>query len=346
VKVCILSVQIPFITGGAESLALALKRELKVRRVDAEILLLPFKWYPPEELLNCMLVSRLIDVTEVNGIKIDRLITLKFPAYYVPHPRKVCWLLHQHRQAYDLYGTALSDLSPNGTGRAVAAEINRWDRSFLPDHSAIFTISKRVTERLRRYNEIESTPLYPPLDDERFSLGRFDNYILYPGRFDTIKRQHLLFDAFTKIPGDLQLVFCGQSDSAYASELIGRIDASPIRSRVRVLGQVSENEKKELYANCLAVYNGVFDEDYGYVTLEAFCASKPVITHTDSGGPLEFVVDGYNGYVIEPDPAQLAVCLKLLAEKPAHARRLGSNGYATLKSHNISWDNVIQRLLS
>ena len=31
------------------------------------------------------------------------------------------------------------------------------------------------------------------------------------------------------------------------------------------------------------------DEDYGYVTLEAMLAAKPVITCTDSGGPLEFV---------------------------------------------------------
>ena len=344
-KICILSVQIPFITGGAESLALALKRELRCRRVDADILLLPFKWYPPEQLLKCMLMSRLADVTEVNGVKIDRLITLKFPAYYVPHPRKVCWLLHQHRQAYDLYGTPLSDLSQGETGRAVAAEISRWDKAFLPDHSAIFTISKRVTERLRRYNEIESTPLYPPLDHERFKAGRFDRYIFYPGRFDPLKRQHLVFEAFATLPADLQLVFCGQFDSPYASDLIARIEASPLRSRVRVLGQVPEAEKEALYANCLAVYNGVLDEDYGYVTLEAFCASKPVITHTDSGGPLEFVVDGYNGYITEPDPLELADRIRLLVEQPAEARRLGRNGHATLKSHDISWDHVIDRLL-
>ena len=344
-KICILSVQVPFLTGGAESLAHALKRELERRRFAVEIVLLPFKWYPPGQLLNCMLMSRLADLTEVNGMMIDRLITLKFPAYYAPHPSKVCWLLHQHRQAYDLYGTALSDLSQNETGRAVAAEISRWDNCFLPDHSGIFTISKTVSERLRRYNGIESTPLYPPLNHERFRSQRFDKYIFSPGRFDSIKRQHLLFDAFARIPGNSQLVFCGQTDSAYGRDLIARIEASPIRSRVRVLGQVTEAEKEDLYANCLAVYNGVLDEDYGYVTLEAFCASKPVITHTDSGGPLEFVVDEYNGYITEPDPIELASRIMLLVEEPNRAQQLGSNGLATLKSHNISWDYVIEQLL-
>ncbi len=56
----------------------------------------------------------------------------------------------------------------------------------------------------------------------------------------------------------------------------------------------------ELYAGALAVVYPPFDEDFGYVTLEAFLARKPVVTGTDSGGPNEFVVDGVNGYVCEP----------------------------------------------
>ena len=51
--------------------------------------------------------------------------------------------------------------------------------------------------------------------------------------------------------------------------------------------------------------NGVYDEDYGYITLEAFFAGKPVITHTDSGGPLEFVTHEHNGLVTEPNPVSL-----------------------------------------
>ena len=346
-KVCILSVQVPFITGGAELYAESLRRELQKRGCEAEIVLIPFKWYPPSQLLHCMLMGRLIDVEEVNGTKIDRVIALKFPAYFAPHPHKVCWIMHQHRQAYDLYGTPMSDLWESETGRAVAAEIKRWDDEFLPQSSVIFAISQTVADRLLRFNNIPSTPLYhPPFDHEKFRPGRFDNYIFYPGRFDQLKRQHLIVDAFGHVPGDLRLVLCGSYASDYGRELVAKIQKSSLAPRIEILGPISEEEKLELYANCLAVYNGVVDEDYGYVTLEAFCAGKPVITHTDSGGPLEFVVEGDNGCITAPDTTELAACLEKFSAQPSHARQMGANAQETLRTKNISWDHVVDRLLS
>jgi hypothetical protein len=151
-KVCILSVQVPFITGGAEQLAQGLEQQLRKRGCEVETVLLPFKWYPPERLLDCMLMARLTDVEEVNGTKIDKVIALKFPAYFAPHSHKVCWILHQHRQAYDFYGTELSDLWQSNEGKVVAAEIKRWDDYFLPQSAGLYTISNTVTDRLLRFN--------------------------------------------------------------------------------------------------------------------------------------------------------------------------------------------------
>jgi glycosyltransferase involved in cell wall biosynthesis len=346
-KVCILSVQVPFTTGGAELHAESLRRELQKRGCEAEIVLIPFKWYPPKQLLNCMLMARLIDLEEVNGTKIDRVIALKFPAYFAPHSQKVCWVLHQHRQAYDLYGTPMSDLWQTGKGRSMAAEIKRWDDEFLPQSRAIFANSKTVADRLLRFNNIQSTPLYhPPFDHDKFCSGRFDNFIFYPGRFDALKRQHLLVDALGHVRGDLRLVLCGNYASDYGRRLVAKIKKSPLARRIEVLGEISQEKKIELYANCLAVYNGVIDEDYGYVTLEAFCAGKPVITHTDSGGPLEFVVDRENGFITAPDPHDLAGVLSRLVAQSSEARRLGENGKEMLRAKNISWDHVTERLLS
>jgi glycosyltransferase involved in cell wall biosynthesis len=346
-KVCVLSVQVPFTTGGAELHAEALKSELIGRGCKVDIVRIPFKWYPPETLLQSMLMARLIDVEEVNGVKIDRVIALKFPAYFAPHSNKVCWILHQHRQAYDLYGTPMSDLGESETGRSVAAEIKRWDDLFLPQSRAIYANSKTVAERLRRFNGIAAKELYhPPYNAEKFTTKDWKDYILYPGRFDSLKRQHLIFEALEFIPHHIQLVLCGDADSAYGARLLDKIGKSRFGSRVQVKGRVSEEEKVDLYANCLAVYNGVLDEDYGYVTLEAFCSGKPVVTHVDSGGPLEFVVDGYNGYITEPDAAQLGERVTRLSESRAHARQLGANGRQTIKTLEITWDNVIKKLLS
>ena len=346
-KVGILTVQVPFMTGGAEVLATSLKRELVRRGCEADIISVPFKWYPPERLLDCMMMARLIDVEEVNGEKIDRVIALKFPAYFAPHPNKILWMLHQHRQAYDLYGTPSSDLSQTDSGCKVAAEIKRWDDHFLPQSRAIYAISQRVVARLSQFNNIKAATLYPPLwAAEKLRCGKFDNYIFFPSRFDHLKRQHLIVEALEQGPTNLRLVLSGQCDSVYGRSLLKRIESSPARSRISVLGFVSEEEKLDLYANCLAVYNGVYDEDYGYLTLEAFYAGKPVITHSDSGGPLEFVRQGENGYIVQPDAEDLVKCLHEIAGNVDKVRDKGKMARRFIEQQDITWDHVVERLLS
>lgn len=345
-KIAIATVQVPFITGGAEIHAASLKTALIARGIEADIVSIPFKWYPPSCLLDVMLMARLVDLTEVNGTPIDRVITLKFPAFYVEHPCKVAWVLHQHRQAYDLFETPFGDLNHDAEGRAVAGEIREWDGRFLPDHRALFSNSKNVQERLRRYNGLESQVLYhPPANAEQFHCAEFENFVLAPGRLDSMKRQHLMIEAMRLLPEHVKLVLIGSCDGEYgraAREAAARLGSD----RVVFRGIVSEAEKIALFGRCLAVYNGVYDEDYGYITLEGFLAGKPVITHPDSGGPLEFIVHRENGFVVPASPDDIADCVRRLAETPETARRIGAAGRDTIDALGIDWGNVIEKLLS
>ena len=100
-----------------------------------------------------------------------------------------------------------------------------------------------------------------------------------------------------------------------------------MRDRVVFAGAVAGDELIDLYAGALAVVYAPFDEDYGYVTLEAFLCAKPVITATDSGGTLEFVVDGQNGFVCAPEPAAIGAALARLAADRA-LRRAARSGRA------------------
>lgn len=345
-RIAIATVQVPFISGGAEVHAASLQRELRIRGHEAETVSIPFKWYPPQRLLDCMLMARLMDLTEVNGMAIDRVIALKFPAYYVEHPTKVCWVLHQHRQAYELFGTPFGDLHQDDVGRAVAAEIRRWDNVLLPKAHALFANSRTVADRLKRFNSIDARPLYhPPKDHDRYRCEAFEDFVLYPGRFDSIKRQHLLVEALAASRTPVKAVFIGSMSGPYSDEVRAAIREHGLEKRITCLGLVDEATKLDLYARCLAVYNGVYEEDYGYLTLEGFFASKPVITHTDSGGPLEFVKDGENGFVTDPDAMQLAGALDRLYEDRALAERMGSAGRESLTGLGIDWDNVTARLL-
>ena len=114
---------------------------------------------------------------------------------------------------------------------------------------------------------------------------------------------------------------------------------------MRLIGRFSEQEKFSYYAQCLAVFFAPINEDYGYITLEAMLSSKPVITCTDSGGPLEFVEHQITGYVLEPNPQEIARVIDELYFNKEKAKFMGLAGYNKYHTANISWDNVIERLL-
>ena len=98
-----------------------------------------------------------------------------------------------------------------------------------------------------------------------------------------------------------------------------------------------------LYADCRAAYYAPLNEDYGYVTVEAFLSRKPVLTTSDAGGPLEFVSDAETGLVSAPEPGALADAMDRLWSAPtARLREMGEAGHARVR--DINWDHVIDRL--
>jgi glycosyltransferase involved in cell wall biosynthesis len=347
VKIAIATVQVPFTTGGAEIHAWLLQEELKKRGHTVDIVSIPFKWYPGETLLNCMLMGRMMDLTEVNGETIDLVIAMKFPAYYVRHPNKVLWLLHQHRQAYDLWGTDYGDMHTWDDGEFIRNTIIENDNLFIRETKRIFTNAKNSANRLKRFNNIDAVPLYhPPMNHEKLRCESFQNYIFYPSRIDKMKRQRLLVEAARFLKTDTEIYIAGKGSESEMAYLRSLISTYRLENRVRLLGFITEEEKINYYANCLGVYFGAYDEDYGYITLEAFFSKKPVIVHEDAGGPLEFVDQGENGFVIQPDPAIIAARIDELAENLNLAGRMGTEGYNTVLRQNINWDFVVQSLLA
>ncbi|MGL5136884.1 MAG: glycosyltransferase, partial [Beijerinckiaceae bacterium] len=162
-------------------------------------------------------------------------------------------------------------------------------------------------------------------------------------RLETLKRQRLLIAALAQSRSAFTAVIVGDGGDRAACEAL--VDELDVRSRVRFLGAVSRDHLLSLYAQATAVFFGPFDEDYGYVTLEAMLAGKPVITCHDSGGPLEFVVNGETGLVTSPDAAAIADALDRMFAEPAHAASLGQAGQAHYRAKGISWDGVVQRLV-
>ncbi|MFQ5767965.1 MAG: glycosyltransferase family 4 protein [Acidobacteriota bacterium] len=345
-RVAIATVQVPFISGGAEILAASLRRELVRRGHLADIVTLPFKWYPVQALRDCMEMGRRLDLSEVNGERIERVIALKFPAYYLAHHSKVVWLLHQHRQAYDLWETPFGDLHGFEGGSELRRDIIQMDGTSLAEAKGLYTISRRTAQRLRAYNGLAAEVLYhPPTGHERLHCSAQEPFIFYPSRIDGMKRQTLLVEAAGLTRSGVGIVLAGGGSPESMRRLQAEIEKRDLESRVKILGFISEEEKIDTYSRCLAVYFGAYDEDYGYVALEALWSSKPVIAHTDAGGPLEFIQDGVNGLVVAADAAALASGIDGLALDTARAREMGRAGRDGLARHRMDWDHVVDTLL-
>lgn len=346
-RIGVVSVQVPFVEGGAEVHARNLVRELQARRIEADLITVPFKWYPAQAVLDSIAIARLLDLTESNGQKIDRIVGLKFPAYLVPHPNKVLWILHQHRSAYELWDhPVFGDLIDLPQGRAVRDAVHHADNTFIPEARAVYANSRTVAERLAHNNGIAATPLYhPPGGAELFRAGETGDYFFFPSRFTRIKRQDLVIEALARCREPVRVVFAGAADSpGYVEDLKNRAARLRLGDRVVWQGFTTEAEKVALYADCLGVVYPPVDEDYGYITLEAMLAHKPVITTHDSGGPLEFVVDHETGLVVDADPGALAAAMDQLWRDRVTARKLGEAGNAVYRDKRISWDTVVDVL--
>ena len=275
---------------------------------------------------------------------VDLVICLKFPTYFLEHNNKVLWLLHQHRSVYDLWDSDISnDHKFSWYEKIVKSKIRRKDNIYIAKIKKRFTISGVVSKRLLAYNKIVSTPLYhPPFLSP--SPGLYESYIFCPSRLEPLKRQSLLLDALSFSKSNTKVVFAGTGSQL--ETLKDKARQVGVSNRVIWLGKISNDSMLHHYKNCLAVFFGPFDEDYGYVTLEAMQAAKPVITCTDSGGPLEFVDHNETGFSVSPCAEAIADVIDRLSLNNKMAELLGFNALEKYNSLNLSWSRVVETLVN
>lgn len=338
-KILVTANLVPFISGGATHHIAGVVGALRAEGHEVEQLNLPFTFSPEAEIGRAMAHARSLDLTKPNGISIDQVISLQFPGYGVRHPDQRVWVMHQHRAVYELY-------EPDAASPALAdlrKDIIAFDNAALAGARRVFANSHRVAGRLRKYNGIASTPLYhPPAHAERFRCDGALPYVFFPSRLETLKRQSLVIEAARRMRSGLKIVLAG--DGGQRAALAELVEKSGVSDRVALIGHVSEEEKRAFYARSLAVIFPAFDEDYGYITLEAMLSSKAVITCSDSGGPLEFVRHGETGWVEPPDAQALAERLDWLAENAREAADAGARGREAYGQANISWRRVTDAL--
>jgi glycosyltransferase involved in cell wall biosynthesis len=341
--VLVCEAQVPFVHGGAEVHVRQLVRELRARGYLAELVSVPFKWYPKEEILPHAAAWRLLDLSESNGRPVDLVIGTKFPSYFARHSNKVAWLIHQYRAAYELCGTEYSDFAHTELDVGLRDTLMELDTKMLGECRAVFANARNTAARLAKFNGLRAEPLYhPPQLAGRLTSGPYGDHVLSVGRIESVKRVDLIVRAMRHVDAPIRLLVAGDGTQRENAERAAA-DAG-VSERVTFLGTIVDDELVKLYSGALAVVYPPYDEDFGYVTLEAFLSHKPVVTCTDSGGPNEFVLDGVNGFVRAPDPVEIADAINRLAADRRLASSLGDAGYQ--RAIAITWDGVIEKLIA
>jgi glycosyltransferase involved in cell wall biosynthesis len=347
VRIAVVHPQTPFVRGGAETHTDALVGALNAAGHEAEEVVVAGKWYPATELVHQMAVWRSLDLSESNGLPIDAVIALKFPAYLVPHERKIVWLIHQHRSAYELWDhPEFSDLSRQEEGPEVRDLVHQSDRIALGEAKRIFTNSRNVQDRLWSSLRLNSEVLYhhSPISGALLDRepGPYGDAVVFPSRMESLKRQSLVVEAMRHVKTGVRLALVGSGpDEPAIRDLIAK---HGLGRKVELAGRVPDERLKELYLSALGVYFGPFDEDYGYVTIEGFAARRPVVTLTDAGGPLEFVTDGETGLVTPPEPEAIAHAFDRLFSNRPLAKKMGEAGGALVRERVLGWPEVVARL--
>jgi glycosyltransferase involved in cell wall biosynthesis len=334
----------PFAEGGHLVMARELVRALEESGHEASLIVTPQNRFGRQA--SAYLAAWCTDVGVAHeGRRVDQVISLRFPAYAVRHDRHVVWLNHRMREYYDLWEQFSAKLSAKNRVKENVrrAIIHRVDRHLLTRRAKrLFVISATVQARLRRWGGYESQVLYPPPPRRPYRNDRYGDYIFGVSRLTPLKRFDLVLRALAEpAAGHVRCVIAGEGTELDALVRLSRqLDVS---DRVQFLGRVDDDTLIEHLARCRAVVFPAFNEDYGFVTVEAFSCGKAVLTCRDSGGPAELVRDGANGLITDPTPEALARAMRQVTDDRTLAIRLGEAGVAD--AARLTWPDAVAKLL-
>lgn len=344
-KVAVVNTAVPFLRGGAEILADGLARALLLAGHEVAQVKVPLRWGSAAAVAESMVSASLITIADA-----DVVIPLKFPAYLIEHHHKTIWLLHQFRQVYDFWGTEHQGFPDDDETTALRDAIRTADAGSIGGAHAVFTNSAVTAGRLERFNGLSAEVLLPPvIDAAQFRDDGQGDYVLAAGRINATKRQELLLESLAATRTPVRLIIAGKpesDDELRRMELF--VAEHHLGQRVEIIPRfISDAEKRDLMAGALAVaYLPVDEDSYGYVTAEAMLSGKPVLTTTDSGGVHELVEHGTTGLVAEPTASSLGAALDELWTDRSTARVLGGQAREKVIALDLSWENVLRKLLS
>jgi len=185
-------------------------------------------------------------------------------------------------------------------------------------------------------------------DPEEFKESRtYQNsapYLLAMGRLVHKKGFDLLIHAFASIAEEfpnVQLLIAGDGEERYALENL--IDELRMHDRIVLLGFADRGTSIALFWGCEFFVLSSRLEPFGIVVAEAMAAHKAVLA-TRSGGVVNMVQHGENGFLIEPDVSSLADGMRQMLKHPEETHKMGESAAQSIQRH--TWAAVTDEFLS
>ena len=166
-------------------------------------------------------------------------------------------------------------------------KIRIWDRVAADRVDLYIANSNFIAKRIKKYYRRDSVVIYPPVNIDIFKIApSIGDYFLVGGRLAPYKRIDIVIEAM-KQSGKKLKIFGSGVDFDRLKKLAGKDE------NIEFLGRVSDQEKADLYAKCIAYINPQ-EEDFGITAVEAMASGRPVIAYA-SGGAKEIIINGVTG---------------------------------------------------
>jgi glycosyltransferase involved in cell wall biosynthesis len=279
-----------------------------------------------------------------SGDRIDQVISIRFPSFAVRHPNHVSWLNHTMREYYDLWDDFSSRLSPRGRIKeGLRRRMIHAADSYCLKHIVTrqLAVSGTVRDRLARWNGVRAEVLHPPAPPRAYRCDDYGDFLFFVSRLEPLKRADLAIRAIADPAAAGVRIVIGGDGPARAS-LVALARQLGVEDRVTFAGRLDDAALVDHLARCRAVLFVPRDEDYGFVTAEAFESRKAVITCRDSGGPTELVTTE-SGFIVEPTPEAVAAAAGALGHDRVLAERLGQRAKASVA--DLTWANAVRNLV-
>jgi len=227
----------------------------------------------------------------------------------------------------------------------------RWEIDATSVAETVIANSQFSARNIERVFSRKAEVIYPgitPMCNGRPARSEWphQDYIGFVGRLSVRKNVENLVEAFRilcqiGVVNGLTLKIVGEGPQRSALER--KICEYGLQGKISFLGQLSDDELAQFYANARLTVYIPLDEPFGLVPLESLYYGTPAIV-SDHGGPAEILTHGENARMVNPfNPKEIAEGIARLVKNTDEARYYAENGRALVES-SFTFERYVTQL--